>query len=343
MTITIDHIKTQIASLSKADKEAALIEQYNHAITEQNHALAEQIANHIIGDPEPQHFSPRLNLFCLEYLLDRAFENAQTLKTNEEKENHYAFFLNLLWKFKWIIPELPYDIDMEQSQIEEAVNMMRHYYEHFEFSPKPIYACIMLQNIAMGDAQKARENFQNWQNAPEEPTMSDCEACILADKIYYYRFIGDYQKTIDTAAPILSGDLSCSEVPESIYNPVLHSMIARYQFDEARTLLPAALDAILNNSNLTHEIAELIENLVRLGETELAEHLADEHHIAILESCSSLTALRFFIATSHISETNYQNAKRLAISFDERNGNQYYQQYLAEFSGRNLLGKSHLQ
>ena len=162
--------------------------------------------------------------------------------------------------------------------------------------------------------------------------MADCEACEASDEIAYLNFAGEHAAALELAAPILSGELTCSEVPHITYAPILFSMIALGRTWEAKTLLPKAAATIESNPRVINQIAPLIEIAVRLDEREMALNLAHKHSRAILEGNDDLNDLRFFIAVSAFGdESNYKTALELAGKFDARNQNFYYADYLNKF------------
>lgn len=348
---SIETIKTEVANLNINEKENLLIDYYNQAIENNHHPLAEQIASYIIGDDRDEaNCSARLRLFCLHYLTDRYFESMTHCdETNEDIVNQEMDrFMDLLWRYKWVLPDLPMNLDISKEQMEESINMMLHYYKIFEFSQAPIYKVAMLQAIHMGDKDTAQANYQLWQdhlqNEDLNDLMDDCPACEQHDKVLHAHFIGNYEKALQYAKPLLSGELSCADVPHETYPAILDSLIQHQQFAKAKKLLPIAIHTISQHKPaITASIPQLIEIAMRLDEQDTAIDLANQYHQEILTSPDELVILKFFIATAQLSEHNYQTAQELAEAFDQRNGNQYYQEYLAEFTGRNLLGQAKLQ
>ena len=208
---------------------------------------------------------------------------------------------------------------------------MLFYYKRLELSPASYYKALMNQNIDMGDAREAKANYELWKKLAKDD-MGDCEACEASDEIAYLNFIGEHAAALELAEPLLSGELSCSEVPHITYAPILFSMIALGRTWEAKTLLPKAAATIESNPRVINEIAPLIEIAVRLDERETALSLARKHSAAILDGNDDLNDLRFFIAVSAFGDENdYKIALEIAGKFDARNGNTYYSDYLNEF------------
>ena len=254
---------------------------------------------------------------------------AQNLKDSEYP--NFGDFESCLWKFKWIVSGIAKSSIIEKELIDEVNEAMLFYYERLELSLASYYKALMNQNIDMGDAREAKTNYELWKKLAKDD-MADCEACEASDEIAYLNFAGEHEAALGLAEPILSGELTCSEVPHITYAPILFSMIALGRTWEAKILLPKAAATIESNPRVINQIAPLIEIAVRLDEREMALSLARKHSRAILDGNDDLNDLRFFIAVSAFGdEGDYKTALELAGKFDARNQNFYYADYLNKF------------
>ena len=308
-----------------ADKEEHLFDAINGAIGAENFEFAAQICDFVLND-EFEKFGAVLRTRALMWLTGYI---AQNLKESEYP--NFDDFTDCLWKFKWIVSGVAKSSMIEKELIDEANEAMLFYYERLELSLASYYKALMNQNIDMGDAREARSNYELWKKLAKDD-MGDCEACEASDEIAYLNFAGEHEAALDLAAPILSGELTCSEVPHITYAPILFSIIALGRTWEAKTLLPKAAATIESNPRVINEIAPLIEIAVRLDERETALSLARKHSAAILDGNDDLNDLRFFIAVSAFGdESDYRTALELAGRFDARNQNFYYADYLSKF------------
>ena len=305
-----------------ADKEEFLFDEIRDAVEAQDLAFAAQICNFVLNE-EFEKFGAVLRTRALMWLTGYI---AQNLKDSEYP--NFSDFESCLWKFKWIVSGIAKSSIIERELIDEVNEAMLFYYERMELSLAAYYKALMNQNIDMGDAREARSNYELWKKLAKDD-MADCEA---SGEIAYLNFAGEHEAALELAAPILSGELTCSEVPHITYAPILFSMIALGRTWEAKTLLQKAAATIESNPRVINEIAPLIEIAVRLDERETALNLARKHSAAILDGNDDLNDLRFFIAVSAFGdESDYKTALELAGKFDARNGNTYYSDYLNEF------------
>lgn len=310
---------------SVIDKEECLFDAIRDAVEAENFEFAAQICDFVLND-EFEKFGAFLRTRALLWLTDYI---AQNLKESEYP--NFDDFVDCLWKFKWIVSGVAKSSVIEKEFIDEVNEAMLFYYERLKLSLASYYKALMNQNIDMGDAREAKSNYELWKKLAKDD-MGDCEACEASGEIAYLNFIGEHAVALELAEPLLSGELTCSEVPHITYAPILFSMIALGRTWEAKTLLPKAAATIETNPRVVNQIAPLIEIAVRLDERETALNLARKHSAAILEGNDDLNDLRFFIAVSAFGdESDYKTALELAGKFDSRNQNFYYADYLSKF------------
>ena len=310
-----------------ADKEEFLFDEIRDAVETENFEFAAQICDFVLND-DFEKFGAFLRTRALLWLTDYI---AQNLKESESEYPNFDDFVGCLWKFKWIVSGVAKSSMIEKELIDEANEAMLFYYERMELSLASYYKALMNQNIDMGDAREAKANYELWKKLAKDD-MNDCEACEASDEIAYLCFAGEHAAVLELAAPILSGELTCAEVPHTTYAPILFSMIKTGEIEEAKALLPKAAATIESNPRVINEIASLIEIAVRLDERETALNLARKHSAAILDGNDDLNDLRFFIAVSAFGdESDYKIALEIAGKFDARNGNTYYSDYLNKF------------
>ena len=310
---------------SVIDKEECLFDAIRDAVEAENFEFAAQICDFVLND-DFEKFGAFLRTRTLLWLTDYI---AQNLKESEYP--NFDDFTDCLWKFKWIVSGVAKSSIIEKELIDEANEAMLFYYERMEFSLAAYYKALMNQNTDMGDAREAKANYELWKKLAKDD-MGDCEACEASDEIAYLCFVGEHAAALELAEPLLSGELTCSEVPHITYAPILFSMIKTGKIEEAKALLPKAAATIESNPRVINQIAPLIEIAVRLDERETALSLARKHSHAILDSNDDLNDLRFFIAVSTFGdESDYKTALELAGKFDARNQNFYYADYLNKF------------
>ncbi|MFC0309271.1 hypothetical protein ACFFHK_06045 [Gallibacterium trehalosifermentans] len=319
-------IKEMLSSLDNIKKEAVLTEQYNAAIKQDNLTLAADIANYVLDMQLelPLHIDFRVH--CFHFLLQYTNEKLKNAADNEqdaETEKYFDSLMDLIWKFKWIIPHMPENAYITLDEIDGMLELMKDYFAHFEFSLAPVYTSTTLQYMVRGEREKAQESFQLWQNEPIDG-MNDCPACVVADQVNYYHFIGDYDKVLALSKDILSGKLTCAEVPHITYAAILYSLLETQQLDKAKKLLPQAIN-VIEKAKMLNELPDLMIIAAQLEETETALTLIDKYSNTILQVGESVHILKMLMALSYYDVQHYDAAQEIALLLDQRNGNQFYQ------------------
>ena len=202
------------------DKEEYLLDEIRDAVEAQDLAFAAQICDFVLND-DFEKFGAVLRTRALMWLTGYI---AQNLKENESEYPNFNDFTDCLWKFKWIVSGVAQSSVIEKELIDKVNEAMAFYYERLKLSLAAYYKALMNQNIDMGDAREAKANYELWKKLAKDD-MGDCEACEASDEIAYLNFAGEHEAALSLAAPILSGELTCAEVPHATYAPILFSMI----------------------------------------------------------------------------------------------------------------------
>lgn len=319
----------ELVELSCSDRESATIELFNQAIQKDDYDTASQIAAYVLEFNTP--FSYGWKLHCVQWITHYHIERWQkTEDDSPESEKYGKLIFDNLWQYKWVVDYLSEDLNVSLERINEATEEMENLYRHFDFSLGMVEKARMLQAIQKGDEQAARHYFERWRKA-DDGALDDCEACIQDNLIKYYHFIGEYSRVLELAEPILSGKMTCGEVPHVSYRYIISSLMRLGKFEEAKNTFYDAIKVIEKEiDEFVYLIPELVQFACRLGLYEKAEELMDNHNDRILNVIQNnhLYGLHYLIACAFFNEKAKEQALDLAQKFDERNGTEYYQTYL---------------
>lgn len=323
------------------ERQSAAIDAFNNAMENQDYATAREICDIVIGSNDSNHdFGAGFQLHCLRWLTGHYHNRyVQSEDNSSEEESALEGLGHCLWVSKWVISRLPLDLNLSRQEIEEANEFMRGFYDDAGMSQAAVANCLMHQSIYMGDAQAAREHFQAWQSL-EKDSGGDCEACEQNSLIEYSHFTGDYAEAVRLAEPILSGSLSCGEVPHLTYRCVIDSLIALGRRREASALLERAEEHIGSEGEAFHFLLAPLASLHRrLDEPEAASALLDEHsgHMVNAAQNNALYYLEYLSAVAPFNEDAHRAARELAAQFDERNGNSHRQNMLERLFAPQVL------
>lgn len=312
------------------------VDAFNQAIKDEDDDSAREIAEYVVHNQRQGGFSAGFEFHCLRWLTQHYhLRYAQSEDNSTEEETTFSGLMDCIWLYKWLVQKLPRDIHLTREEIEEANEFMRRIYDDFQFSQASTEKTLMHQAIIMGDAERAKTHFAQWQQL-EHDENNDCEACDQDSLVAYYDFIGDYTQALKAAEPILSGEMTCGEVPHITYKSVIHSLIALNRHDEAEALLDEAID-LITQDNEEHIILlpMLIVYLSQLGFKHEAADLLDEYtdEIMAISANNRLNYLEYLMCVTLFDEKALPSAQELAQEFDTRNGNSFYQDTLSLMYG----------
>lgn len=333
-------IAAELENLDCMARQSRAIELFNQAMEDDDTATAIDVAICVIGDDEPCYdYAAGFQMHCLSWLA-RHHHRAYGESADESPEEDAAWeaLLHTLWKFKWVVARLPYDINMTRDEITQANELMIDLYEHFLLGQAAVAKTLMHQSIKMGDIQAAKRHFTDWQQG--ENDFADCPACERDSLIQYHHFIGDYQAAVDLAAPILSGELTCAEVPHMTYEFVIDSLLRLKQDERARELLNQAIDLIFENvQERLHLLPPLIYLASKAGQKHIAKDLLDDYNDDIIAFVPNnrLYYLDYLLAVAPFNDEGLIEAQKVAAQFDQRNGNSFYQDKLTLMFGNTMI------
>lgn len=332
---------TEFETLSFRERQSLAIKLFNQAMEDDDPHTAIDVAEYVIGDEQANYaFGAGFQMHCLSWLSQHyRYEYSQTVDDSSEEDEYLEKLFSVLWKMKWIIARLPYDINITQEEIHAANDLMTHFYENFDFGKTALAKALMHQSIIMGDAQAAKQHFNTWQQGTSD-FGNDCDACEQNSLVEYHHFIGDYAHVIELAQPILSGEMTCGEVPHITYEFVIDSLIHLNQHEKARDVLEQALDLLTSDiENNLPLLPSLIYLCTRVDEYETAKDLLDDFNDAILGLAPNnrLYYLMYLMCVSPFNDEGLVEAKKVAAEFDERNGNSFYQDKLTLMFGKVIV------
>ncbi|MDK4679735.1 hypothetical protein QDY71_03795 [Kingella negevensis] len=323
------------------ERQSTVVAIFNQAMEDRDYTTAIAICNYVIGGDERTHqFSCDWQMHCLTWLTyywQNQFRESE--KDSEAEDKAIRELMTCLWKFKWLISSLPRDINASLESIEKANQEMQEWYDIYHISPAMRHKALMEQNMLLGNVDAVREHFQKWQ-ASEADEMNDCEACEQNGLVSYYHYIGDYAQAAKLAEPILSGKLTCGEVPHITYHAAIDSLIQIGETQRAKDTLKQAVAHIETQpEKFLHLIPQIIQLHAQLDDLETAEELLDEYNDAIFDQVQLdlQTYWHYLLAIAPFNEEALETAQNIAADFDQRNGNSYYQTQLEWRQGKAIV------
>ncbi|WP_157245211.1 hypothetical protein [Nonomuraea typhae] len=138
----------------------------------------------------------------------------------------------LLWQYKWIVATLRRFPEIPLRRTLDGVDDMERRYRAAGEGLHAVYArrCHIAQHV--GDREAAEEWYHRWTTTPRDD-LSDCAACDVGGVVSYLAWVGDDERAIELAAPVLSGHMSCTSQPHSILEILLLPFLRTGRLEDA--------------------------------------------------------------------------------------------------------------
>ena len=251
----------------------------------------------------------------------------------------------LLWDFKTMISALLKFPEVPLARTYAVIDDMERRYREGGHSLQAVYKQRYQVAQHVGDLEQADAWYERWVTAPRDD-LSDCIGCDPSDKVAYLSFRARDEEAVALAEPVLAGELTCTEQPQTILNELMEPFLRTGRLD-------AAADAHRRAYRLQrHKLADLsnigahIALCARTGNEPRGLEIL-QRHVDWLEKAPSPAAemrfaaagallLRRLVAIGHgdvtvrvgdnsvqarvLSEELAVRASRISERFDARNG-----------------------
>lgn len=280
-----------------------------------------------------------------------------------DKEPDRDDWFRLLWRYKVILELIPVFarvsrekiVDMQEDmarrlQAHGETERTAHYYRSWNF-------------MRMGEYETALK-FQETYTAMARSDTSDCLACELDRQVELLCRLKRDGEALDLAQSIISGSMSCGEVPHFTNAHIVRSLMRLERLDEARSRSEAGYSLVRRERKYLGTIGDLMLAPIRRRDFDsaipmLIRHLgwateagADELRFRFYSSCSLLMEALSLVhpeprklrlppkldcarpddtyKPADLAAWFASEAQTLSERFDRRNGNAQYQAILAE-------------
>lgn len=270
---------------------------------------------------------------------------------------------DLFWKYKWIIDALWIFPQVTRQQIEEMQDDMERRFEILGYSLRPVHYFRFSNAMRMGYLDEAIESYEKARRT-ERDWMADCEACELEKQVELLARLRRDEEMLQTAVPILTGKMSCAEIPHLTYATILRPLMRMNRREEALEAHRKGYRLTSTNAEFLRGIADHLLFLVAENDLDKAVRLFEKHLPWTVETGSLHARFCFYsvstqfldaVTRSHpgsrklvlpsilpcfrqdgeydpgeLTKWFDAEARSLAKQFNQRNGNDYYDQYHEE-------------
>ncbi|WP_052163828.1 hypothetical protein [Actinoplanes utahensis] len=133
---------------------------------------------------------------------------------------HGRFTHNLLWLFKSMVNSMTSFPEVPLARTYAVLDDMERRYRESGHGLQPVYKHRYLVAKHVGNREEAEDWFKKWQAAPRN-ALSDCAGCDPTSLVRHLAAAERFDEAAEVAAPVLTGDLSCSEQPQNILSELM--------------------------------------------------------------------------------------------------------------------------
>lgn len=181
---------------------------------------------------------------------------------------------NVLWHYKWAIARLPDFPDISRQRISDALEDMSTRFERYGCGQRAVLKLRYRIAWHLGDRAQALAYYDEWQRAPRD-SLTDCPACERDDEVLCLLRNDQPEAALLRAEPILSGWLSCKDVPRSTYEVLLFPTLEMGRLEDSANFYRKARRLLKVNGGHIAFASELIEFTSVTDNFERARRIVD--------------------------------------------------------------------
>jgi hypothetical protein len=204
--------------------------------------------------------------------------------------------ITLLWRYKWVIENAVDFPGIPRDRILAMIEDFRTRCLSASYTERPALDLRFSVERSMGNFDAAREWFERWR-VTERDSLSDCPACELNGIVTFLARSGRHEEAIREAAPLLTGESGCAEVPHHTYATLLESYWATGRPEEAARSHAVGYPMVKSNRAFLQSHADHLQHLVRAGQLDAGLPLLRKHLPWALESRCGKDRFSFLLAS----------------------------------------------
>ncbi len=204
---------------------------------------------------------------------------------------------SVIWRLKWIVDLGLHVPSISKAQIEEMLDDLETSVTDNGYSPRPAHGCRAAIYRSMGMLDKAREYGEKWLASPRD-SMTDCEACEVHKDVLLKIALGESQRAIEIARPLLEGELSCTTKPEGTYGALMIPLLRLGDVERAIELARIGYPMIRGKKLYIWQLSDFLLLQTRTGQWELAVDNFDSTARVVGEANSFQDQCDFFVAAT---------------------------------------------
>jgi tetratricopeptide (TPR) repeat protein len=201
---------------------------------------------------------------------------------DRDPQRYSRYTHTMLWHFKHMIGAMTRFPQIPLQRTYAVLDDMERRWRDGGHSMHAVYAYRHRVASHIGDRDTAEDMFLKWHTAPRD-RLSDCIGCDPTGKSVWLSAQGRDDEVIAMAQPVLDGQATCNEQPQSILTALMLPYLRTGRLEEARDAHRRAYRVIRNNLADLGEIAEHIHFCAVTGNEARGLEII-ERHLAWLDT-----------------------------------------------------------
>ncbi|MFD4441180.1 hypothetical protein ACFWPK_15565 [Nocardia sp. NPDC058519] len=209
---------------------------------------------------------------------------------------------SLRWKFKTAVGAMTKFPEVPKDRALAALDQMERRYRVEGQSLNAVYGRRHRVAEHVGDLAAAAEWYERWCTTPRDEN-SDCEGCDPTNRVSWLASQGRDAEAVELAAPVLAGELGCSEQPQLILTELLLPYLRTGQLDQARTAHRRSYRLLRTKPQDLAAIGDHLEFCALSGNQVRGLELLDRHFSWLDRAPSPKDALTFLASAALLLRT----------------------------------------
>ena len=210
-----------------------------------------------------------------------------------DKDPELEDWHGLLWRYKVILELIPVFATVSREQIVGMQEDMAKRLAVCGESERTAHYYRSWNLMRMGDYEAALHYQETYMKMPRTPT-SDCLACEHDRQVELLARMHKDEEALKLAAPVMSGRMSCSEVPEFTNGHIVKSQLRLGKIDEATERQVAGYRGVTGDRKYLGTIGDLLLVVIRNRDFDSGINWIRRHLPWSAETASGELKFRFF-------------------------------------------------
>lgn len=240
----------------------------------------------------------------------------EMIKLFDEHEKELEVYqYDYMWDFKWILDDCRDFYQVSKAKVYELFDEFRTRCERYGYSLRPYYQHLynFESECNLSAAKKAYQRFV----LAKRDGLCDCYACEMDTMVCYELDTASMSRALETAYPILSGQVKCSNIPWATYSAIMYRYYELGNFEHAEAYRKKCYRHISKESSYLGTIGRM---LMLYSKTDLSKgaKLFEKHLNWELVSKNYNSKMRFYIGTAAVFTKLAKKKSEIKLTLPEK-------------------------